>query len=431
MRLLLVVTLLFIPLLATTQDQLISYELVQTFTKETLKQRWKEQGVPEVIAPVNYTVEVYELIYYTAWHDGTPIQASGLYYVPKIEGNGPKVFPMVCYHHGTQIKKERRVKLGGEQAICIGLATDGYLVARPDYIGLGKGERQHLYHHVPTQAGASIDMLRAIKELNPTIHIAQDEFLFATGYSQGGHATMSFHKVVQEQYSDEFNITASAPMSGAYDLAGVQEETMFRAYSHPGYLPYLFFSFQEAYGLYDDIHTIFQSPYDTILPRVYQGQHSMNYINRLIPSVPKDVVKPAIVQAYLDNDDFPFKQALRDNSVHNWKPERPVLLCYCKADEQVSYLNSIVTHETMKKNGAQHVYLKHVNKHLGHNDCALFAVMHTKMFFDSFRKGSKKGNMGPIGKRFLLSIGKGILARKVKKARRERQKAAKATGTSQ
>lgn len=430
MRSFLIVSLLFINFITVAQDKLISYELITTFTKEDLKQKWKEQKVPEAIAPVNYTVDVYELIYYTTWHDGTPVKASGLYYVPKEEGTTLKAFPMICYHHGTQIKKERKVKLGGEQAICIGMATDGYLVVRPDYIGLGKGERKHLYHHVPTQAGASIDMLRAIKELNKIIKIAQNDYLFATGYSQGGHATMSFHKVVQEQYSDEFKITASAPMSGAYDLAGVQEETMFKEYSHPGYLPYLFFSFQEVYGLYDDITEIFKQPYDTILPTVYQGQHDMNYINRLIPSIPKDVVKPEVVQQYLDNDDFPFKKALRDNSVHNWKPEQPVLFCYCQADEQVSYLNSIVAHETMKKNGSKNVYIKHVNKHLGHNDCAMFAVMHTKMFFDSFIKGSKKGNMGPVGKRFLLGIGKGIVAKKAKKARKEREKAKKVAEAS-
>lgn len=428
MRFLFALALLAVPFLAIAQDKLISYELVRTFTKETLKERWKEQGVPEAIAPVNYTVDVYEVLYYTAWHDGTPIKASGLYYVPRQEGT-KEALPMVCYHHGTQIKKDRKVKLGGEQAIAIGLATDGYLVARPDYVGLGKGERRHLYHHVPTQAGASMDMLRAVRELNPSLEVTPNEFLFVTGYSQGGHATLSFHKTVQEQYSDEFKITASAPMSGAYDLAGVQEETMFKPYSHPGYLPYLFFSFQEVYGLYDDITDIFKAPYDTILPPVYRGQHTMDYINSLIPNVPKDVVKATVVQEYLDNDDFPFKKALRENSVHDWKPEQPVLLCYCQADEQVSYLNSIVTHETMKNNGAEHIYLKHVNKHLGHNDCALFAVMHTKLFFDSFRKGSKTGRMGPIGKRFLLGIGKGILARKAKKARRAKVKAEQAAAT--
>lgn len=405
------------------QNKLVSYELVKTFTKEDLKQKWKEQKVPEAIAPVNYSVDVYELVYYTQWHDGTPVKASGLYYVPREEaGKEIPALPMVCYHHGTQIVKKRKIKLGGEQAICIGLAADGYLVARPDYIGLGKGERKHLYHHVPTQAGASMDMLRAIKELNTTIKVWQNDMLFATGYSQGGHATMGFHKTVQEKHSDEFKITASAPMSGAYDLAGVQEETMFREYSHPGYLPYLFFSFQEVYNFYEDITVVFKHPYDTILPDLYQGLHSMGYINRLIPSVPKDVIKPEVVTQYLDNDDFPFKKALRENSVHDWKPERPMMICYCQADEQVSYKNALVAHEKMKENGSSVVRLKHVNKHLGHNDCAMFAVMHAKMFFDSFRKGSKKGRQGPVGKRFLLGIGKGIVANKAKKVRKERKK---------
>ncbi|BDS09532.1 alpha/beta hydrolase family protein [Aureispira anguillae] len=401
--------------------KLLSYELVKTYTQEELQQKWKEQGIPTSVAPVRYTIDVYEIIYKTNWHNGTVISASGLYYVPRQVENS-QALPLVCYHHGTQIKKERKVRLGGEQAICIGFAADGYLVARPDYIGLGKGEKNHLYHHVPTQAAASMDLLRAIKELNPKIKVVQNDLLFATGYSQGGHATMGFHKTIQEQYSEEFKITASAPMSGAYDLAGVQEETMFKEYSHPGYLPYLFFSFQEVYQFYDNISEVFKAPYDTILPPLYEGMHTMGYINRLIPSVPKDVIKTEVVEEYLANDNFPFKKALRDNSVHNWKPERPVLLCYCQADEQVSYKNAIVAHQQMKKNGSKQVRIKHVNKHLGHNDCAMFAVMHTKMFFDSFRKGSKRGTAGPLGKRFLIGIGKSHVARKAKKRRKEQHK---------
>ena len=145
---------------ATKTTNLVSYQLVETYTKEMLKQKWKEQGVPEAVAPVRYSIDVYEIIYRTKWHDGSTVKASGLYFVPT-DSTKEEAMPMVCYHHGTQIKKERKVRLGGEQAICVGFAADGYLVARPDYIGLGKGERKHLYHHVPTQSGASMDMLRA------------------------------------------------------------------------------------------------------------------------------------------------------------------------------------------------------------------------------------------------------------------------------
>lgn len=406
---------------STKIPTLISYELVKTYTKEALQQRWKEQGVPQAVAPVRYSIDVYEIVYRTKWHDGSTIKASGLYFVPT-DSTKVEAMPMVCYHHGTQIKKDRTVRLGGEQAICVGFAADGYLVARPDYIGLGKGDKKHLYHHVPTQSGASMDLLRAIKELNPRIKVSQNNLLFATGYSQGGHATMGFHKTVQEQYSEEFKITASAPMSGAYDLAGVQEETMFKEYSHPGYLPYLFFSFQEVYGFYNNISDILVAPYDTILPPLYKGQHSMGYINRLLPSIPKDVLRPEVVEQYLANDDFPFKKALKENSVHDWKPEQPMLLCYCQADEQVSYKNALVAYDKMKENGSDLVRIKQVNKHLGHRDCAMFAVMHAKMFFDSFRKGSKKGTAGPLGKRFLIGIGKSSLAKKAKKRRKRRAK---------
>ncbi|MCH2023006.1 MAG: lipase family protein [Saprospiraceae bacterium] len=419
MHIILLLFLYFTPLL-NAQNKLISYELVKTYSKKELQKKWKEQGIPEIIAPIHYNINVYEVIYNTTWHDGTIIKASGLYFVPNKEsGTKTKPLPMICYHHGTQILIERKVRLKGEQAICIGFAADGYLVARPDYIGLGKGDKKHLYHHVQTQAAASIDMLRAIKEINPQIKVKQNDLLFTTGYSQGGHATMGFHKTVQEKYKDEFHITASAPMSGAYDLAGVQEKTMFKEYSHPGYLPYLFFSFHEVYHFYDHISEVFKTPYDTLLPDLYKGMYSMGYINRRIPNIPKDIIRPEVVKQYVNNNDFPFKKALRENSVHDWKPERPMLICYCKADEQVNYKNALVAHKKMRKNGSKNVRLQHVNKHLGHNDCAMFAVMHAKMFFDSFRKGSKRGNKGPLLKRFLIGLGKAKVAKKTKRKRKK------------
>lgn len=402
--------------------RLLSYELVASYSQEMLKEKWKEEGIPEIIVPVNYTIDVYEVIYSTSWHDGSVIKASGLYFVPKTKETA---LPMICYHHGTQIKKNRKVKLGGEQAICIGFAADGYLVARPDYIGLGKGEKTHLYQHTASEAIATIDMLRAIKELNKAEGIMQNDKLFSTGYSQGGHAAMAFHKVVQENHKDEFSITASAPMSGAYDMTGAQEQAMFTEYSHPGYLPYLMYSMQEVYGLYDNINSIFKSPYDSILAPLYDGKHTMNEINKVMPKVPKDIVKDEIVEEYKKDEDFPFKKALAANNVNDWKAESPVLLCYCKADEQVYYGNSLSAHKHMKAQGSKRIKLKSAGKHFDHNTCALFASMHTKMWFDSFCKGHKRGNLGPVFKRFLLGIGKSRLTKKMKKKKKVAAKQAK------
>lgn len=416
------------------EQPLISYELVDTYTQETLVNKWKSASIPQALVPINYDVAVYEVIYSMPWHDGTPVKASGLYYVPqksttvvtkKKKREATEGHPMVCYHHGTQVYKDRKVRLGGELAICVGFATDGYLVARPDYIGLGKGEGHHLYHHIETQAGATIYLLRAIEAMNKELEIQQNEQLFVTGYSQGGHASLSFHKTVQKSYKEEFTITASAPMSGAYDLGGVQEGAMFKPYSHPGYLPYLIFSYNEIYNLYDDPKELLIAPYDSLLPPLYTGEYTMHYINRLLPNVPQDILQPVMIARYKTEPEFAFKKALKENSVHDWKPESPVLFCYCEADEQVNYQNSVVTYDRMQELGAQNLRLKRVNKHLGHVDCAAFAAIHSKLFFDSFRKGSKTGKAGPLGKRFLLGLGKGVVAGRHKKARRMEKKADK------
>jgi hypothetical protein len=404
---------------AADAPRLLSYKLVETFKKEDLAKRWKEQGIPQAIAPIEYDVDVYEVIYNSCWHDSTCVKASGFYFVPR----GAENSPLCVYHHGTQIKKAREMKLGGEFAICIGFATDGYAVAFSDYLGLGKGEKFHLYHHVKTEAYASMDLVRAIRIINEKEDIKLHDKLFTMGYSQGGHATMAFQKVVEAdpELQKEFPITASAPMSGAYDLTGVQEANMFKEYSHPGYLPYLLIGFNEVYGLYDDLTTVFNTPYDSTVLSLFNGEHKMGVVNRAMPKIPKEAITDEMVNAYLNDESFPFKVALRENSTHNWVPKAPMLLCYCEADEQVNYMNSIVAYETMRDLGAKNVKKKRVSKHMDHGTCALFAVLHVKMYFDSFMKGSKKGRKGPLFKRMLVSIGKKKAEKDIKKRKKAKK----------
>ena len=163
---------------------------------------------------------------------------------------------------------------------CIAFATDGYLVGYPDYLGLGKGEKFHLYQHAETEATASVDLLFAIDEICKEKNIHRNEFLFSTGYSQGGHASLATHKYIQENPKLGLTITASSPMSGAYDLTGAQEKAMLEPYSHPGYLPYLMYGFNEVYDLFDPLEMVFKSPYDTLLPPLFDGKHSMGDVKQ-------------------------------------------------------------------------------------------------------------------------------------------------------
>jgi hypothetical protein len=125
-----------------------------------------------------------------------------------------------------------------------------------------------------------------------------------------------------------------------------------------------------------------------------------------MPIVPKDALSDDFMKEFIYDDKFPFKLAIAENSVHNWKPETPILFCYCIADEQVNYKNAIVASTLMKSKGAQNITLRDTSKKMGHRTCAVFSSVYAKMYFDSFVKGSKKGRKGPILNRIALSFAK-------------------------
>ena len=398
-----VLVLLTVQALAENQF-LVSYEKQASFSVEDLKAKWKENKIKEFITPVKYAVDAYEITYKTRWHDGSEIIASGFYYVP-VDCNEP--LPFMVMNHGTQLNKNFTIALKGLQVGCIAFSTDGYLSLYPHYIGLGKGEKKHLYQIAESEAYANIDMLRAVRELNKELGIQNNEQLFVTGYSQGGHAAMATHKMIQEEYSNEFQVTASAPMSGAYDMTGVQAGVMFEKYDHQAYLPYLLLSLEEQYQVWEgDIYDDFKEPYKTIIKEKVNHDNKLRDVSKLLPEVPADMILDEFVEEFKSNPDFVFTQALAKNDNYDWKPESPMMLCYCKADEQVTYKNAFVAKEAMDKNGADRVLLRSGGDKYGHNKCALFSLMNTKFFFDSIKNGKKRGTKGKVMKRFLVSIAK-------------------------
>ncbi len=363
----------------------------------------KDNKIPKALVKVKYAVNIYDIQYKTCWHDGTCIMASGLYFVPQ---EVKKPIAQVVYHHGTRVKPGRSKNMAGEEYLSLGMAVDGYAVLFPDYIGLGHGERFHLYQHAESEGQATADMLLAVKELNDTLGVKTNNQLFLTGYSQGGHAAMAAHKTLQEKYGDIFEVTASSPMSGAYDMAGAQASVMFENYSQPHYLPYLLKGYNEAYKIVPDIVSIYNSPYDTLIAKMFDSDLSISEMNDLLPPIPKQMVKDSIVNLFLNDPEYKLRKAIAANSLINWKPEAPMQLCYCAADEQVKAENAIVAYNSFKSLGAKNIRLLDAGKKYGHFKCAIFASMYSKFYFDTFRKGSNKGRRGSPGKRMLLAFAK-------------------------
>ena len=384
-------------------QELLSYTEIKHYTQKELENIWKENKINEWIVPISNGFKLYEVIYTTSWHDGSTIKASGLCFIP--DNFSEKNPSQMVYHHGTRTLKKTILHLKSENAISAGFAADGYLVIMPDYIGLGKGDKFHLYQNSESEAIACIDMLIAIQELNKQLSIKTNEQLFLTGYSQGGHACMATQKKLEEEYSNQFTITASSPMSGAYDMSGVQATVMTKPYPEPVYLPYLIMGINEVYNITDS-DKLFRAPYDSLIPIIYNGELNLQEINAYLPEIPEDVVHPDLLKEYKENPNFKFNTALKENNLLDWKTETHTRIFYCKSDKIVLYENSVVAFKKMKENGSKKVELCKAAKKLGHVECAIFTSIYTKMWFDSFRKGSKKGRNGNWAKRFLLYIQK-------------------------
>ena len=289
--------------------ELVSYQKVMSLSKEDLQAHWKRNHLPEYLVPVSNGVDILELEYTSAMPDGSPVTASGLVFIPR--GYTKRKTAMMVYHHGTDLVRDRKVNLKGEQTICLVFAADGYVVLMPDYFGLGKSNAPlHPYQHAETEAQSSIDMIRAVRKSKQEFGIDPEERIFITGYSQGGHAAMSTHKFITERHKDEIKVWGSSPMSGAYDMTGAQREIMYIPYSNPGYLPYILFGYNNIYKFFENPSEVLKSPYDSILPPLFDGTYSMGDVNKKMPSIPKDVFKDDALKAFENNPDFPFRKAL-------------------------------------------------------------------------------------------------------------------------
>ncbi len=354
--------------------------------------------------PLEYDVETYKVVYNTVDGLGEPTIASGAFCIPISEDCSN--FPMAVYEHGTSLRKVD-VPSNDVQETYIGkiFAAGGFNVVLPDYIGMGDSPGLHPYCHGNSEATATIDMIRAVREAEslgmiPGMTTDNGE-LFLTGYSQGGHAAMATHKYIEENdMLAEFNVLASAPCSGPYEITGAMADTILAAsYSKPGYIVYMLSAYQSVYGnLYNEYSDILRSPYDEIVVPYFNGNNTtlgMNSLNNQLPQIIQELVVDSVLENFLNSQaDFshPLWQAMADNDNHDWNPTRPIRMYYCTGDEQVSFQNAIAADAAFEANGienAEAVYMGDGN----HNECILPSLTDVYYWFDTLRSPCQESSL--------------------------------------
>ena len=342
---------------------------------------------------LNNDVKMYKLTYNTIDTDSVPIIATGAFFTPN---NTPCTdFPLAVYNHGTTLRKNDVPSNNNPEAI-IGkvFSAGGYFVCMPDYIGMGDSPGLHPYVHARSEATATIDMIRAAREYLNTTNFVDNNELFLTGYSQGGHACMATTKFINdENLQSEFNIVASAPCSGPYDLSGIMADTIIAPspYSNPGYIVYLLASYQLAYGnIFNSWSDILYPPYDTIVPPFFSGSNTtldMGLLNSLIPNQMSMLIRDTCLNNFINdsaNKNHPWWQALIDNDNYDWLPSNPLRMYYCTADEQVAYTNALNAESSMTNNGALDVQAINMGNN-DHGGCILPALSSAFNWFQNLK----------------------------------------------
>ncbi len=394
-------TLVLLSLLCSNSwsQRLVSFEYLSTTERGELNQQ-----LP-ILRAIN-DIDLYSVVYLTADALGNEHEASGLVCVPVVEQ--ATSYPLACFQHGTvQGRNDVPSMEAGGHLLTIAFSSRGYVVATPDFVGLGISPGVHPYVHADTEASAAVDLLTATHEMmnDPTFdNIVLNDQLFISGYSQGGHAAMALQRSIELDNAGGFEVTASAPMSGPYSVSDAMVDFTLSGdpYETVSYIGWLTLGYQVAYpnllaGF--ELEDVFLPQFipsveafrdETILLDDLNNQMSQLLLDSVGSVTPVNTLLPEIADALINDPDHPLSQALADNDVFDWAPQAPTNLYYCMGDEQVTFRNATLAAEVMTANGSDQVTALQMDAGfpLTHGGCILPASTATLNFFDQFRMTS-------------------------------------------
>ncbi len=366
----------------TGRGHILSVFSYGTIPADHLQQQLNDWEIDIGMVPVN-DVQVYKIVYETMDWTGAPRQASGALYIPDAETK--RGFPLLSSQHGTETKRDHVASvtpLIGFDALFS--ASTGYVACSPDYLGMGVStDVFHPYIHASV-ADAVVDFIRAAKSFCCLNDIKLNEQLFLAGYSEGGYATMATHKTLEEQFPDEFTVTASAPMAGPYDVLGTAEEQLSKTtFPYPSYFGYVSMAYNTIYG-WGRLNEIFRTPYAERLPDLFDGNHSSSEINATLTTEIDSLFQPQFLSDFKGSGETEVKAAFQENSLLDWTPKAPIHLYHGDADEAVPYANAVKAEQELKARGAEIELITIPGA--SHSGGVLPSITGAKQWFDTLKK---------------------------------------------
>lgn len=384
-------------LLQAARGDLVSITPVETKTVAQLSaEATASTGLPATIFGFAYDITSYKVAYETLDYDGvSPTIATGLIVLPT---NYPCAPPMCTYGHGLALKHWEAPSVSNNLYGFIGkgIAALGFIALLPDYIHLGVDASPgfQAFMHAQTEAAATIDLIRAARTYCQNNSIDYNDQLFISGYSQGGHSSMATCKAIQENYANEFTITAAMPGGGTYDLSGIAADSLAsptRTTGEPHALCLISRAYFEVYqtqllemGITASFDDFFKHPYDSLLNLILDASHPFADVSQL-DNIPNRMLEDIYREEFMTNPDFWMRTFLAFNNLYDWAPQMPMRIFHSDADVENPFPNVLFTLNRFALNGATDVELQTVSG-FGHSQAGLYHVLAMRQWFLELRQ---------------------------------------------
>ncbi|MET7395384.1 lipase [Dactylosporangium sp. NPDC005572] len=292
------------------------------------------------IGTVRFGVDMYQVVYRTIDPAGRPTVASGLLALPR---SAERQLRVVSYAHGTELNRTDAPSMwrdGWSVGPAITYASAGFAAVAPDYLGMGLGPGPHPYLHLPSETTASVDLLRAARTVAAEQGRTLRREVYVTGFSQGASAATALGKALLSGADPWFRLGALAPISGAYDLRGVELHALLTTVPWPydvGYLGYLLVAWNRLH----DLPGFFDPGYAGRVEALYDGVHTGDDLVETLPQSPAELLSDeGLAQLEAPTGRFAEALAEHDASCTGHRFAVPTRLFAARSDEQVPVTNS-------------------------------------------------------------------------------------------
>lgn len=253
--------------------RVVAHEQDETFSlpAATIDALLSGQGL-EAYTPVPFGVSLYK-VRYTTQDRGEVIEVTGYAAFPDVPE--PATLPMLLWTHPTMGFSDAcaptAIGLVGA-AFPVLFASQGYVVAAPDYIGMNgwgaASDRPHPWAVAEPTALASLDMARATLALQEELgHPAKPDpaRIVAWGASQGGHAALFVDRYAAG-YAPEVAPVAVLATIPPTDLKALSVRGVTELSQTTAGLAGAAVSTARWYGGGVDLSDVLQHPFDAVLP---------------------------------------------------------------------------------------------------------------------------------------------------------------------